>query len=62
MQSETPMAGKMALLPLRLVLRAFQPLGFRVNSFWGLGAMPPDTAIYSEAVIVVAWREAKAEC
>jgi hypothetical protein len=38
----TPTAGKGASLTLRPLLRAVQPHEIRVNSFGGLGAVPPD--------------------
>jgi hypothetical protein len=38
----TPTAGKEASLTLRPLLRAVQPHEIRSDSFWGLGAAPPD--------------------
>lgn len=59
MQIETPTAGKMASLPLRPMLRAFQPHEGYFNRFWGLGAAPPDTEnLRGGKMIVVARREA----
>ena len=40
MQIETPTAGKMASLPLRPVIRVFQPHEGHFNRFWGSGAQP----------------------
>lgn len=59
MQIETPTAGKMASLPLRPVLRVFQPHEGHFNRFWGSGAQPPDTEnLCGGKMIVVARREA----
>ena len=52
MQIETPTAGKMASLPLRPVLRVFQPHEGHFNRFWGLGHSPS----LKQAFMAYLWR------